>query len=566
MAGWIRHKDPSRPLHYEGGMWGWEQGAVAGPASDLVCPMYPTIDAVVAWAKADAPNERRPLILCEYSHAMGNSNGSLSDYWDAFETHHGLQGGFIWEWCDHGIARQTDDGRRYMAYGGDFGDAPNDLNFCCDGIVSADREPHPGLWEFKTLAQPVAVRWADEAAGRIEIINKRDFTTLADLQGRWTLEVDGREVASGSLPTLGAEPAGGETVTLDLPRPSLAEGQEAFLSVRFALAEAAAWAPSGHELAWAQLPVTLPVRRETKPAPASVAPLQVREDSGRVSVVGEDFEAVFSHDAGGLERLVWRNHPILLAGPRLQVWRGATDNDGIKGMPGQEHKPLGRWLAAGLDDLSVITRPISVEQAEDGVMVRVSQTAACATGAVVHHHDYRIRRNGRISVADIFQVDPALADLPRLGVTMTLPPEFEALAWFGRGPGETYSDRHRAAWVGRFEGTVSGQYTPYVLPQEHGNKTGLRWIELAGPGIAVRFTPEAPCEGSATHFAPEDLFAARHVTDLSPRPEVLVNLDVAQRGLGTASCGPDTLDRYKIPGGEHRLAFEIWVREAEVSG
>jgi beta-galactosidase len=566
MAGWIRRADPSRPLHYEGGMWGWEQAAVALPASDLVCPMYPTIESITAWAKADRPDDRRPLILCEYSHAMGNSNGSLGDYWDAFETHHGLQGGFIWEWCDHGIAQQTPDGRSFMAYGGDFGDAPNDLNFCCDGIVSADRQPHPGLWEFKTLAQPVGVSWDDEAAGRIAVRNRRDFTSLADLAGAWTIEVDGAVVAFGALPRLATPPGQAETVRLDLPRPAIAHGQEALVMVRFTLAEDAPYAAAGHEVAWSQLPLALPIMpRAPAPPQSPCAALTVREDAGRVSVASADFEAVFSTAAGGLERLVWRNHLILLAGPRLQVWRGATDNDGIKGMGGQGRKALGRWKADGVDALSLDPATLSLERDGDAVVVRVRQVAACAASpeAVVHSHDYRIEPDGRIAVQNCFDVAEPLADLPRLGVTLTLPEAFEALAWFGRGPRENYVDRSRAAWIGRFEGSVTDQYTPYVLPQEHGNKTGLRWIEVASPEVVVRFSPARPCEGSASHFTPNDLFAARHVIDLRPRAEVLLNLDVAQRGLGTASCGPDTLERYTIAAGRHVLDFEIVVKNRD---
>jgi beta-galactosidase len=565
MAGWIRHRDPSRPLHYEGAVWGWEQGPAGARASDLICPMYAPIDAIIAWAKADAPSDRRPLILCEYSHAMGNSNGSLGDYWDAFDGHHGLQGGFIWEWCDHGIAQKTEDGRPYMAYGGDFGDAPSDLNFCCDGIVGADREPHPALWEFKTLAQPVAVAWDDAEAGRIEIRNKQDFTSLADLSGTWSLEIDGAEVADGALPPLSTEPGGRETVALVLPRLTLTEGQEAFLMLRFVLTDASAYAPAGHEVAWAQLPVTLPVAARPPKSPRRSGALRLEEASGRVSVAGDDFEAVFSRGDGRLERLSWRNHPILLAGPRLQVWRGATDNDGIKGWSGQAHKALGRWKTAGVDALALGPGRLSLGRAGDDVILSIEQTASCAAAseAVRHAHDYRISPDGRIMVRNRFEVAEDLADLPRLGVTLTLPADFEALAWFGKGPRENYVDRDRAAWVGRFEGTVAGQYVPYVLPQEHGGRTGLRWIELAGAQAAVRFTPDRPCEGSASHFTPEDLFAARHVTDLAPRPEVLLNLDVAQRGLGTASCGPDTLDRYKIAAGAHQLDFEIGIRAPE---
>ncbi|WP_340644822.1 glycoside hydrolase family 2 TIM barrel-domain containing protein [Phenylobacterium sp.] len=569
MAGWIRQYDPSRPLHYEGAIWGWDPsaalqhivaagglkagGAPGAMASDIVCPMYPPIENIVAWAKTNDPADRRPMILCEYSHAMGNSNGSLSDYWEAFESHHGLQGGFIWEWADHGLLKQTPDGRPFMAYGGDFGDTPNDLNFCCDGIVGADRVPHPALWEFKTLAQPVAVAWGGE---RLAVTNKRDFTTLEDLAGTWALEVDGRVVAEGKLPRLTTTPGETEVLSLDLPKPDIELGQEAFLRVRFALAQATPWAAAGHELAWAQLPVSLPVKA-SRPAERLTGTLVLAQTDETVRVSGEGFEVVFSKASGTLDRYLWRNHPLVLEGPRLQVWRGATDNDGIKGWSNQEAKPLGQWLAAGLDGLVPRKAKVEVSEAAGSVVVTVTQAWASASlpQAIGHRQDYKITADGRIAVTNRFDVDAALPDLPRLGVTLALPEGFERLAWFGCGPGDTYVDRKAAGWIGRFEGTVSGQYVPYVLPQEHGNKTDLRWMAVEGAEAGLVFV--ASCEGSASHFTPADLFAATHTTDLTPRAETWVNLDIRQRGLGTASCGPDTLDRYKIGGGVHVLTYEM---------
>ena len=581
MAGWIRRLDPSRPLHYEGAVWGWD--AVVGPpayaepgqggnprkgapgalASDLICPMYPPIDALVNWATTNDPADRRPMVLCEYSHAMGNSNGSLGDYFDAFENHRGLQGGFIWEWCDHGIARRTSEGKEYFAYGGDFGDTPNDLNFCCDGIVGADRVPHPGLWEFKTLAQPVAVTWVDAAAGQMEIRNKRDFTTLADLTGIWALEVDGEAIAQGELPPLQTAPGHSDVVALSIPRKAIRPDREAFLMVRFQLTEPTAYAPAGHEVAWAQLPVDLPRTvdgRGGKPR-NDLQPLIVQDNGAVIGVSGDGFRLQFSRGAGRLEQFVWHNHAVINTGPRLQIWRGATDNDGIKGWSGQSGKPLGRWRKAGLDALEFHTPTVKFTERAGDVEIRIEQTVGCkaSTRAVVHVVTYTVRPDGRLTVANRFEVDPDLPDLPRLGVTMSLPDSFEQLSWFGRGPLDNYVDRQRAAWVGRFDSSVSDQYVPYVVPQEHGNKTGLRWLELGSPALRVRFTPSKPCEGSATRFSPEDLFAANHTSDLHPRREVLVNLDVAQRGLGTASCGPDTLDRYKIPAGVHELIFDLEV-------
>jgi beta-galactosidase len=572
LAGWIRRRDPSRPLHYEGAIWGWDKsvpsGFGEGPgtadggklASDVICPMYPAIDALVAWAQDDDPNDRRPMILCEYSHAMGASNGSLADYWDAFETHHGLQGGFVWEWADHGILRHDPAGRPYMGYGGDFGDTPNDLNFCCDGIVGADRAPHPALWEFKRLAQPVEVAWEDEAVGLLRVRNKRDFADLSDLVGTWVLEADGALLASGDLPRVATPPGASEPVSLDLPRMTPEDGREVFLTVRFATAEATTWAPAGHEVAWTQLERGRPIReRASRRRGTRATGPEVLEHADGVTVRDGELEAMFSSAEGRLTNLTWRNHPVLVAGPRVQIWRGATDNDGIKGWAGQRRKPLGRWLAAGLDRPTFLPASLEAAQADGAAVVTFVQRLdfEAAAEAVIHTHSYEFAGDGVVLVRNAFRIDPALDDLPRLGVTLTLPDDFEGLEWFGRGPWENYVDRHRAATVGRWSGTVTGQYVSYVLPQEHGNKTAVRWMELTGEGAAVRFTPVEPCEGSATRFTPDDLFAARHTIDLVPRPEVIVNLDVRQRGLGTGSCGPDTLERYRVGAGEHVLDFEI---------
>ena len=558
MAGYIRHLDPSRVLHYEGAVLGWEQGPTGAPVTDLICPMYPTIRALVDWAVADSPADRRPMILCEYSHAMGNSNGSLSDYWAAFETHHGLQGGFIWEWCDHGLLQHDPQGRPYYAYGGDFGDEPNDLNFCCDGIVGPDRTPHPALWEFKTLAQPVAVSWA--SPGKIEVCNRRDFTSLADLAGAWTLEIDGLAVGAGSLPALDVPPGEARSFDIKLPTVPLKLGQEAFVRLSFTLRHATSYAPAGHEVAWVQLPSDLPVQTSALITREPPAPLSLVDDGDLITVSGAEFEVAFSRVSGGMTRYLWRHHPLVLQGPRLQIWRGPTDNDGIKGWSGQGSKPLGRWREAGLADLILRPAKIEVTSSEAGsAVIAITQTSSCTASqdAVTHTHTYSIHGDGRIMVDNHFVIDPALPDLPRLGVTVTLPSDAEQLEWLGRGPGETYIDRKTAGWIGRFKGSVTDQYTAYVMPQEHGNKTDLRWLALSSDMAGITFAPLAPCEGSASHFTPHDLQAASHTTDLTPRAEVFVNLDVRQRGLGTASCGPDTLDRYLVVPGSYHLSFEI---------
>jgi beta-galactosidase len=575
MAGWIRTYDPSRPLHYEGALWNSPEGRVLSPehdlalghhASDIVCPMYPSLERMIAWATATGhPDRRRPMILCEYSHAMGNSNGSLADYYDAFEKYPGLQGGFIWEWIDHGFRRTTADGKTYWAYGGDFGDQPNDLNFCCDGLVWPDRTPHPALFEFKHLAQPVkAVGYRN---GRLSIKNRQDFATTAWLRGSWRIAVDGRTVAHGKLPRLRIAPQSVETVPLKRPRLALKPGEEAFLHITFSAAERTGWCDRGHVVAQDQL---LLARKPARP----VSRLRSRASDRRLSITRTPLGPVIANDqlriaidahTGLITDVSWCDQRVLLSGPRLQIWRAATDNDGIKGWTGQDNKPLGRWLKAGLDRLQLRTLPPNIRPLADGsveLTLRHIGSCAASASAVRHRHVYTIHPDGVIEVANTFDVDRHLPSPPRLGVTLTLPSGFEQLSWYGRGPIENYRDRNRGSMIDRHDSSVTGQYVPYILPQEHGNHTDVRWVSLAhARTAALQVTAREPLEFSASHFTAADLFSAAHTFDLKPRPETYLNLDYFHSGLGTGSCGPATLPRYQVPAGRH-----VWHYVLTLSG
>jgi beta-galactosidase len=288
--------------------------------------------------------------------------------------------------------------------------------------------------------------------------------------------------------------------------------------------------------------------------------LEIAEDGAGISIRGKDFAITASKEAGGLTSYRWKGRELFLRGPALNVWRGATDNDGIKGWTGQEGKPLGRWLAAGLNELRLEPAGFAVRKGAGGaVIVTIKTRGAAKGGAIEHQHVYTVLPDGEIQVNNVFQCAKSLPDLPRLGVTLALQPGFESLQWFGRGPHENYWDRKRSADVGLYSGTVTGQYFPYVLPQEHGNKTGVRWMSVENPGLcAVRFSAvDRLLECSASHFAADDLFKAKHTIDLTPRAETIVNLDYAQRGLGTASCGPDTLPQYRIPAATYRFNYRI---------
>lgn len=567
MAGWVRGRDPSRPLHYEPGIWlQWAPDpppdriyAGGDRVTDIVCPMYPTIDRIIEWAtNKNHPDRRRPMILCEYSHAMGNSNGSLADYWDAFEKYPGLQGGFIWEWIDHGIRRMARDGAFYWAYGGDFGDVPNDANFCCDGLVWPDRTPHPAMQEFKFLARPVkAVAFR---AGRVVLRSMRDFTDTGDIRAEWEVTLDGRIVASGVLPAFRIPPGGEVALPLRWKPPIGARG-EFHLNLRYLARRETPWCDAGFLLGWDQL--ELGGRRTVPAAPRGTAALRRERDA--IVIEAGPVRAVFEPRRGELRELRTSGDLVTSADPRPQVWRAPTDNDGIKLWTGQEQKALGRWRAAGLETAKLVRRPPVVRRSRDGrVTVVRPSVLRCKGGAIAHRETWTFGA-GALRVDHEFRVPAALADLPRLGVVWDLAPGFENLAWFGRGPWENYPDRKRSAPLGLHRSTVSDEYVPYVMPQEHGHHTDTRWVELAAAdGTSLRVSAAgAPFGFSASHFTAADLTAAFHTCDLRPRPETFLSLDLAHRGLGTASCGPDTRPEYRIPAGLHRGSFVFSFASAE---
>ncbi len=442
-ADWLRERDPTRPLHYEGAInRDWSGGR---RATDVVCPMYADVASIEAFAEfSDDP---RPLILCEFSHAMGNSNGGLADYYAAFDRHDALQGGFVWEWIDHGI--KVGD---HWAYGGDFGEQRHDANFCADGLVWPDRTPHPAMYELKYLAAPLEVEHL--GGGRFRIHNRNLFTGLDHLRGEWE---------GGELPTSGE-------FALDV-------GDREHVTMRFY--------DGDHEVAWRQFELRPPVAPEVRPG-----------DSPELADV--------------------------LDGPHLQLWRAPTDNDGLPLYPGRTVGPLQRWLKLDLD--------------------------------VPHRQDVTALEDGWLFEHEV----EVPADLPRIGVTFTLAPGLERLEYLGRGPWENYPDRQASAVVGRWTSTVTDEYVPYIAPQEHGHHGDTRWLRLTredGTGIEVLGMPTIGF--SASHFTTQDLTDARHTSDLKPRAEVILNLDHAQRGLGTASCGPDTSPQYRSSAGTHRFSYVI---------
>jgi beta-galactosidase len=567
MAAWIRRVDPSRPLHYEGAI-GKNLFADA-PVTDVVCPMYPEIHEIAAWSRSRR-DRRRPLILCEYSHAMGNSNGSLADYFAAFERERGLQGGFVWEWCDHGIARKSADGRDDFAYGGEFGETVHDANFCCDGLVGPDRTPHPALEELATLAQPVRVHAIDLARGRVAIENRRWFTDLRDVAARFEVAVDGRVVQRGALRLPGIAPRGRASLRVPVRRPKLAPGEEAVLTISFKQRGATPWSSAGEELAWSQHRLAsgkstrgtvLGVEKRRKSTGRTVPFLN--EGEGAIEVGGDDWALIVDRAAAQVTSFAAGGEAILERGPVATFWRAPVDNDGLKqGWMRDVQGRLREWRRLGLDAPLRRATAASARPQRDGTLriVLDAEIRGAAPDAIARHRQQiDVAPDGALRFTDTFEIPPAWDDLPRVGLVLTLPGAFESLEWLGLGPHETYPDRKASGRFGLWRSTVRAQYVPFVVPQEHGHHAETRRLALANGRVRVVVAGERPFGFSASHFRAEDLTEALHASDLVPRAETILHLDAAQRGLGTASCGPDVLPRHRVRSGRHRIAWSLAV-------
>jgi beta-galactosidase len=540
MAQWARDRDPSRPIHYEQDL--------TNAYTDVYSRMYPpgreveallTGEDATPFARSDNPfgpvPKAQPVVLCEYSHAMGNGPGGLREYQDLFERFPRAQGGFVWEWKDHGIAQRTPDGRTWYAYGGDFDEPIHDGVFCIDGLVMPDLTPSPAMAQLAQVYAPVRITVEE---GRVRVRNLRDMATTDDLAFSWELVVDGDPAGEGTLDLAALQP--GEEADVEAPALPAGTG-EAWLTVSARTRTDTAWASAGHPVAFAQTvlraaPRAEPVAATARPGPAGGSTHRLELGPG-----------VFDAADGMLLRL----GNLDLLGPRIDLWRAPIDNDelGFFGTPSAH-----LWRAAGLHRLQ--HRVVSIDVGDDALVVR-SRVAPPALRFGLET-TYRWTSDGELLALDV-EVEPTgewPETIPRLGVRMALPGTLSRVEWVGRGPGEAYADSLEGTRLGRWACDVPGLQTPYVHPQENGQRLDVRQARLLaddGTGLAVS---GAPAFGLTVRpWSTAALEAARHPTDLQPDGRTWVHLDHAQHGLGSHSCGPDVLEPYRLRPRSARFGF-----------
>jgi beta-galactosidase len=552
-SAWVHRRDPTRPVHYE--------RAERRPHTDIVCPMYARPRELAEYAAQPGPV--RPYILCEYAHAMGNSSGNLWRYWDLIYQRPHLQGGFIWDWVDQGLRQPQNraPGARFQpvppgapwfwAYGGDFGPpgTPSDDNFCCNGLVTPDRKPHPGLLQVKHVYQNVRCRPVDLAARTLSVENGYDFLNLRDVATfHWQLTLDGKALQRGTLPDLDLPPHAAVQVTVPVQPFAPVPGAEYFLDLSFRLKRSTAWARAGHELAWDQLP--LPDAEPASPAVSS-GELTIGQDAFELRVYGPNFMASFDKRAAALRAFRFADTELIRTPLRADFWRAPTDNDRGRDMA----RAQGRWRRA---HESLTVRATQVAQDARTRTVTVSFNAYLPEVNAQWNITYTVHGNADIMVHTQFRPERAdLPKLPRLGLQMTLPGAFDRIAWLGPGPQETYSDR-KDARVGLYAGKVRDQFfADYTEPGESGNKVDVRWVALSnvqGYGLLALGLPRLSV--NALRHRTEDLEHAKHAFELPRRDETTLNLDLQQQGVGgDDSWGAWPHDEFLVPCQAHEYRF-----------
>lgn len=552
MYHWIKRADPTRPIHYEG-----DRDA---KTADLYSVMYLPVDEMIELARS---RPDKPLIQCEYGHAMGNGPGGLADYIAAFRNEPLLQGGYIWEWCNHGLLTKNERGEEYYAYGGDFGDFPNDADFVMDGLVFSDHSENPGLTEYKKAIEPVTV---EQQGAKLLIRNHYDFVDLSHLSVTWqiTKESGDTEAQQWSIPRV----APGESLLVDPPTSLVGNGEEAWLTIVFRLREARAWAPSGHEVAFSQIHLAADERDWALPRPLAVLAsqkLDVRETLGSLHISSDSFDSVFTYDTVRGD-LTWSasGRQILKQGPELSLYRAETQND--KGRRG--NGPVWKEVLLHKAQMHVKDSRWKVQE-EDGSVrietdVRVAPPVfdwACNATIV-----YSINTSGvDVHVTGSFSgAHPEW--VPRIGLTMSLPVDFDSATWFGRGPGESYLDKKDSARFGRWSSSMKELQTTYEWPQENGNKMDTRWATVwskaAGIGLEARMT--TPFSFSFREHSIEELERARHPHELRKGDEHWLNIDYAQHGLGSGSCGPMPFEAYRLKSEPFEFSTSLRLKESSV--
>jgi beta-galactosidase len=543
MYSWAKARDKTRPVQYEG-------GGSDTSATDILCPMYPSPERVLQMI--NEPGEVRPLIMCEYAHAMGNSSGNLAAYWDKVRDYPRFQGGFVWDWVDQGLPKVSAEGEAYWGYGGDFEDTPNDAQFCINGLISPDRIPHPGLFELAYAQRPVRIEFRREQIfkGRFALINDYQFTDLKGFDLVWRLHTEAGEVASGQLDVPAIAPGGRLVLGVDLPDLNAPQEFEQFLDFEVRANKDAN--PVFREQV--QLAVSVEPAIGEKGRGVRGGGVGRREDADRFTFEGNGKSLIVDKTSGDV--LSFGTETNFLNKPVADNFmRAPTDNDLGGGLLGFATG----WKDAGLGALKPLQKNVQFDEPSQDVQ-RWWGEVSYGSGNVSHIEvktAYVFDNDGRFTLNKTVSISESLETVPRMGLRLMICPQFSNLKWFGRGPHENYADRKASSLIGIWESTVAEQYVPYIFPSENGGKEDVRWLEVTDDkGAGLRVVGAPLFHFSALAYSQDTLEKARHTFEVEPSGHTELSLDGFHMGVGgDDSWSPRTHEAYLLKPGTYRYGF-----------
>lgn len=550
MAQLTHRLDPGRPIHYEGDR--------KQEVADIIGPMYPTIEQTAELAQ----KQEKPVILCEYAHAMGNGPGELKEYWDVFYKYPSAQGGFIWDWLDQGIAVENSAGETCYTYGGDFGDEPHDKNFNINGLVFPDRTPSPGLTEYKYVMAPFKIKDFNFKDAKVKIENQFDFIDSSDYKLNWEVKTAGIVIESGSQDF---ELQAGETGEFKVEGLRLADLEliieekareiganlpaDSYLNFSIDLKNKKSWAEPGHQITFKQFKLPFVFDRLYHPAQSHLTnrDLTIMESDLHLKIEGSDFSIFFDKGSGQISDYIYRGRSLFEKGPELSFWRAPIDNDNTD----ITYNYTTAWKEEGIDQLSQRLDQLKVVESEASfALIKSRYTIAPAAKDLLikAELEYKIYNNGEVEITTVGEfADQKEHSLPRIALELELSQDLENVSWFGRGPGESYPDSKRAAFIDYFTKKVGDLHTAYVYPQDNGNRSDTKWLELKNRvGAGVEFYNSKEFDFTAHCYSKKDLERAQHDCELPFRDEIYLELIHQNRGLGSTSCGPKALEKYEL--------------------
>ncbi|MCC8150425.1 MAG: DUF4981 domain-containing protein [Lachnospiraceae bacterium] len=583
---WTKSFDETRLTHYEGSLHR-PRNPIGGKNDysniDLRSRMYASIPEMHAYLQN---NPDKPFVQCEYIHAMGNGPGDIEDYYELEEMYDTYVGGFVWEWCDHGVYMgKTNSRHKKFYYGGDFGEYPNDGNFCMDGLVYPDRTLSVGIKEYKNVHRPVRVKLVDAVAGTYILQNNLDFLNLKDaLYLTWSVWCDGDKISEGEVhdtEILDVAPRTKKEVKLPIEVP--AEKGKAYVMIRSHKLKADWFREEGFELGFDQLFLNdAPTKKLTDLLAAEGAgekAVTYSEDERYVYIEGQDFSYTFNKLTGVIGRIVYKNHSFMDDPMELNIWRAPTDNDRIV-------KRL--WYAAGYDCMQTRTYSNTFETLKDGSL-KITTVSAMAPvfrqkylnfeitwmirpdGTIdVHfeverdavmrgtyapyfnHPELRLDRHG---IENNFEIHEAY--LPRLGLRLHLPKNMCKVEYYGYGPYESYIDKHQASWFGKFDAHVAAMHEDYIRPQENGSHYGCEYVTVADRTHRLSVYNETPFSFNLSQYTAEELTKKAHNYELEKSGQTIFCIDYRQSGIGSGSCGPQLAKKYRLNDTHYSFGFHI---------